>query len=96
MSGTMSDVADIDCIELVELVTEYLDGALPDTDRLRFEHHVDACPGCAEILEQFRAVIRTTGALRPDDATGLPPDARAQMLTVFREWRVTRSRPPTS
>ena len=91
MSGTMSDVADIDCIELVELVTEYLDGALPDTDRLRFEHHVDACPGCAEILEQFRAVIRTTGALRPDDAAGLPPGARARMLAVFRDWRVTRS-----
>jgi len=87
----MSDVADIDCIELVELVTEYLDGALPDIDRLRFEHHVDACPGCAEILEQFRAVIRATGALRPDDAAGLPSDARARMLTVFRAWRVTRS-----
>jgi len=91
MSGTMSDIADIDCIELVELVTEYLDGALPDTERLRFQHHVDACPGCAEILEHFRAVIRATGALRPDDAAGLPSDARARMLTVFREWRVTRS-----
>jgi len=96
MSGTMSDVADIDCIELVELVTEYLDAALSDTDRIRFEHHVEACPGCAEILEQFRAVIRTTGALRPGDATGLPPDARERMLSVFREWRMTRSRPPTS
>jgi len=91
MSGTMSDVADIDCIELVELVTEYLDAALSDTDRIRFEHHVEACPGCAEILEQFRVVVTMTGALRPDDAVGLPPGTRARMLAVFRDWRVTRS-----
>ena len=49
------------------------------------------CPGCAEIFEQFRAVITTTGALRPHDAAGVAPETREQMLTVFREWRVARS-----
>ena len=87
----MSDIADIDCIELVELVTEYLDAALSEHDRARFEHHVAECPGCAEIFEQFRAVITTTGALRPHDAAGVAPETREQMLTVFREWRVARS-----
>ena len=86
----MSDIADIDCIELVELVTEYLDAALSEHDRARFEHHVAECPGCAEIFEQFRAVITTTGALRPHDAAGVAPETREQMLTVFREWRVAR------
>jgi hypothetical protein len=82
-------MSDIDCIELVELVTEYFDAALPDTDRVRFEHHVDQCPGCLEIVEQFRVVIATTGALRPADATALPSELREQMLTLFRDWRVT-------
>ncbi len=86
----MGEIADIDCIELVELVTEYFDAALPDTDRDRFEHHVAECPGCVEIVEQFRVVVATTGALRPDDATGLEPELRERMLTLFRDWRVTR------
>ena len=90
MSGTMSDIADIDCIELVELVTEYLDAALPDTDRIRFEHHVDACPGCAEIVEQFRAVITVTGALRPADVVSVPPATRDELLGIFRAWRTER------
>jgi len=86
----MGEIADIDCIELVELVTEYLDAALPDTVRRRFEHHVAECPGCLEILEQFRAVIVTTGALRPDDAAAVEPEVRDQLLGVFREWQITR------
>jgi hypothetical protein len=90
MTGTMDDVADIDCIELVELVTEYLDATLADVDRIRFEHHVGVCPGCAEILEQFRAVITTTGALRPTDAATVAADTRAQLLGIFRDWRTGR------
>lgn len=86
----MSEIADIDCIELVELVTEYLDAALTDVDRIRFERHVGECPGCVEILEQFRVVVTTTGALRPDDAATVPDATRDQLLTLFRDWRVTR------
>ena len=84
------DIDDMDCIELVERVTEYLDAALPDRERARFEAHVTACPGCSEILEQFRAVITATGALRPDDAAAVPPELRTQLLGLFRDWQITR------
>ena len=87
---TDADDDDMDCIELVERVTEYLDAALADHERVRFETHVAACPGCAEILEQFRVVIVTTGALRPDDAAAVAPDVRARLLAVFRDWQMTR------
>ena len=90
MSTTTSDISDIACIELVELVTQYLDAALTDTDRIAFEHHVDICPGCEEIVEQFRAVVTTTGALRPADAVELPAQTRGQLLDLFRDWRATR------
>jgi hypothetical protein len=89
MSDT-DDIADIACIELVELVTEYLDTALTDVDRVRFEHHVGECPGCVEILEQFRVVVTTTGGLRPDDAAAVPAASREQLLGLFRDWRVAR------
>jgi len=87
----IDDIAGMDCIELVERVTEYLDAALPARERARFETHVGECPGCDEILEQFRAVIATTGALRPDDAAAVPPELREQLLHVFREWQGARN-----
>jgi anti-sigma factor (TIGR02949 family) len=82
---------DIDCIELVERVTEYLDGAMDDADRARLEHHLGACPGCAEIVEQFRAVITLTGALRTTDVTAVDGGVRADLLAVFRTWRSERA-----
>lgn len=83
----MSTVETMACNELVERVTEYLDAALADTDRTRFEGHVAECPGCFEILEQFRAVITTTGRLRPEDVATVDPEIHDQLLEVFRAWR---------
>jgi anti-sigma factor RsiW len=88
--STTSDIPDVACIELVELVTDYLDAALTDADRIRFEHHVDLCPGCAEIVAQFRAVITTTGSLRPEDAAAVPAATREELLGIFRAWRSER------
>jgi anti-sigma factor (TIGR02949 family) len=87
MSTTMGDLDDIDCIELVERVTEYLDGAMTATDRARFEHHVHECPGCEEILEQLRAVIALTGALQRADAAAIEPARREELLGLFRQAR---------
>ncbi|HEX2086073.1 MAG TPA: zf-HC2 domain-containing protein [Solirubrobacteraceae bacterium] len=45
------------CRELVELVTEYLEDALPAGRRVRFEEHVAECEGCRAYLAQIRAVV---------------------------------------
>jgi anti-sigma factor RsiW len=74
----------LSCQELVELVTSYLDGALPELDRERFEHHISTCDGCGEYVEQMRATIRLTGSLRPADLT---LEAERKLLAAFRGWR---------
>ena len=91
MSDDDAVIEHMDCIELVERVTEYLDGAMTDTDRARFEQHVGACPGCVEILDQFRAIVSLTGALRPTDVERADADARTALLDVFRAWRSERA-----
>jgi len=78
----MSD--DLNCIELVELVTDYLEGRLSEEDRQRFDHHLSLCGGCTNYVEQFRETIRLTGTLREDD---LEPAARAALLEQFRSWK---------
>ncbi len=74
----------ITCSELVELVTEYLEGALPADDARRFERHLVACPPCREYLSQLRDTIGAVGALREDDVT---PAATEELLAAFRDWK---------
>ena len=66
------------CRELVELVTEYLEGRLSPTERLRFEAHLVGCSGCRAYLDQMRATLRVLGNLNAHAPT---PDAR------IRTWR---------
>ncbi len=86
----MTTIQEMACQELVERVTEYLDAALTDTDRIRFEDHIGECPGCFEILEQFRAVVRLTGALDPEIVAEVDPSTREMLLGVFRTWHEQR------
>ena len=75
---------DLTCRELVEIVTDYLEGRLPPGDRLRFDEHLLVCPGCTNYLEQMRETIRLTGTLREED---LPAPAREELLEAFRNWK---------
>ena len=81
----MIDVEALSCRELVELVTDYLEGALDPADVARFEAHIGGCDGCTGYLEQMRQTIRLTGTLTLDDVT---PEAEAELLEAFRGWRV--------
>ena len=79
----MIDVEAFSCRELVELVTDYLEGALSAADVRRFDEHIAGCDGCTEYLAQFRRTIELTGMLAPDDLT---PAAETALLDVFRSW----------
>jgi anti-sigma factor RsiW len=72
------------CQELVELVTDYLEDALPAPERARFEAHIAGCDACTAYLEQMRTTIVLTGRLRVEE---LPPDSVEPLLEAFRDWR---------
>jgi predicted anti-sigma-YlaC factor YlaD len=75
---------ELSCQELVELVTEYLEGTLPDQERVRFDEHLAVCEGCRVYLDQMRRTIRTVGTLSEET---LAPEARDGLLAAFRDWR---------
>jgi anti-sigma factor RsiW len=74
------------CQELVELVTDYLEGALEAEQREQFEAHLSVCPGCEEYLDQIRLTIEATGAVTEHS---LEPQTRDALLSAFRNWRRT-------
>jgi anti-sigma factor RsiW len=80
----MSLSQDLTCQELVELVTDYLEDALPSADRARLEAHLAECEGCANYVDQMRQTIEVVGALREDHVEA---EARDALLAAFRDFR---------
>ena len=76
--------SEITCHELVELVTDYLEGAMPQPDRDRLELHLGECSRCRRYLNQMKQTIQTVGHLRED---AVPPKAQKELLQVFRAWK---------
>jgi anti-sigma factor RsiW len=78
---------DLSCRELVELVTDYLEGRLAVEDRARFEMHLGTCGPCRAYLQQLRQVLAATGKLSEES---VPPRARDSLLAAFRTWKSER------
>ncbi|HET9094634.1 MAG TPA: zf-HC2 domain-containing protein [Solirubrobacteraceae bacterium] len=76
--------AHIWCQQVVEMVSDYLEGTLPATERRRLDHHFSICAPCATYLEQMRETLRLTGALVPED---LSPEMEQEFSEIYRRWR---------
>ena len=72
------------CQEVVELVTDYLEGALSPADHRRFETHLAGCPHCTEYLAQIRETITLVGRVTPEDLT---PQMGTDLTDLYRRWR---------
>ena len=76
--------AEIPCQQVVELISDYLEGALPARERRRLEAHLAGCPHCTAYLAQMRETLRLTGRLVPED---LSPEMQREFSDVYRRWR---------
>ncbi|MBK9710328.1 MAG: zf-HC2 domain-containing protein [Kouleothrix sp.] len=80
----MSTSNELTCRELVEIVTEYLEGAMPPQERARFDEHLVICDGCRGYLDQMRTTIAVLGRLPVEQ---VPPEAQRDLLAAFRSWK---------
>jgi anti-sigma factor RsiW len=80
----MSAPSHLTCQAVVELVTDYLEHALPAEQAAMFEEHLNYCGDCEWYLEQMRA---TAAAVRHIEEEDVPPDARDQLMAMFRNWK---------
>ena len=76
------------CREMVELVSDYLEGRLDDPDRERFEEHVAECDACTLYIEQMRVTIAALGHIPTETISA---EAERELLDAFRDWSSTRS-----
>lgn len=74
----------LNCKQFVELITEYLEGGLPQPEVSRFEAHLATCAGCRNYLDQMRQTLRMLGTLEEEQ---LPPEAKQTLLHLFHEWK---------
>jgi anti-sigma factor RsiW len=78
------NAVELTCKEMVEIVTDYLEGAMSEEDRSRFQRHLATCEGCTGYLRQMRETIRLTGMLTEDR---IPEGQKEQLLVAFRGWK---------
>ena len=76
--------ADLECIDLVEMVTDYLEGALDQERREMVEAHLRTCDGCKVNLKQMRETREYLGHVPPEAGSDLPDQARRELLDAFR------------
>lgn len=72
------------CKEVVELLSDYVDGTLPAGERARVDAHLQTCPECIAYLQQLRATIGVLGRLRAED---IPSALLGRIASALRGWR---------
>ena len=80
----MTAVHVLSCREIVEMVTDYLEGDLDADTTTALEAHLDLCPGCAQYVEQIRETVTTLGDVSSDN---LSAEAQDGLLEAFRAFR---------
>jgi anti-sigma factor RsiW len=75
-------MSDLRCDRVVELVTDFLDGALDATTEQDVVEHLSGCDGCQDYVAQFQRTVSELGGLPP---AALSPQARAELLEKFRQ-----------
>jgi anti-sigma factor RsiW len=74
----------MECRAAVDLMTDYIETALDDRLRRRFESHLASCPACTAYLDQMRMTIAVLGRL---DIRRFDPDVRAELVAIYRAFR---------
>ena len=75
---------ELTCQEVVEIVTDYLEGAMSTEDRARFDGHLAGCDGCTNYVQQMRDTIRLTGMLTEEQ---VPDEQKERLREAFRTWK---------
>jgi hypothetical protein len=76
----------VSCQEVVELVSNYLEQALPPDEAALVEQHLNFCDGCVWYVDQIRTTIASTGRIEEED---IPPETRDTLMAAFRDWKRT-------
>ncbi len=76
--------APLTCKEVVELISDYIEGTLPEHTRRQLEEHLAGCDGCTHYVEQMRETIRLTGRVQEQTLTS---EEQSELLKLFRDWK---------
>ena len=86
---TNSDQNELNCQQVVELVTDYLEQALLPEKQAQFEQHIEKCPGCDTFLEQVQKTIMMLRKLSEQQTF---PETKQDLLEIFRNWKQDESK----
>jgi hypothetical protein len=74
------------CNQVVELATDYVEGAMPAQLVEPFEMHLNFCDGCFTFIEQIRATAELGARVSEEQ---IPDDIKVKLVKAFRDWQRT-------
>jgi anti-sigma factor RsiW len=80
----MTTPSALSCNEIVEMVTDYIEGDLDPPTVAALEEHLRVCPGCDRYVDQIRETVSTLGSITSDS---LSPQAQSDLLDAFRTFK---------
>ncbi len=90
MAGHKEQGTNLSCQEMVELVTDYLEGALDRATRTKVAAHLAECDGCADYVEQMRATVAMLGRV---ETSSLDDAAMDELMAAFRTFHTGQRDP---
>jgi len=73
---------ELSCKELVDIVTDYIEGHLTPADSATFRTHIADCPGCSTYLDQMRLTMRALGRV---PSPPIPQEMKTRLMAAFRD-----------
>jgi anti-sigma factor RsiW len=81
---TITGEDDLRCIDLMRVVSAYVDREMDDDQLARIDRHLEGCSGCRAAVDQFETVIRLAGQLTPADVASVDPLIRDRLEATLR------------
>ena len=75
------------CQQLIEFLTDYLDGQLPLTQRAAFEVHLVLCRDCRSYLHNFKTTIAVSKQAFADSAETVPASVPEDLVQAILKSR---------
>jgi anti-sigma factor RsiW len=76
----------LSCQDVVEVVTDYLDKALPPEEAALFEQHINSCEGCVFYVQQIKKTAEVLEEVREEH---ISPEAKHRLMRTFLDWRAS-------
>lgn len=71
------------CQEVLDFLSDYVEGRLPAGEHARMDEHLAVCPPCVDYLKSFEATLAACRSLRASDVAAQLPEMPEELVQAI-------------